>query len=82
MGGLHEYFPLHAWLVILGLATVAGGAVFVPPTAGSAVGLSVVEHIIVVGAVELTSAIAIAAIVLYYQGPEEEREQSEWRYDP
>lgn len=82
MGGLHEYFPLHVWIVIFVLAGVAGGVVFVPPTAGAAFGLSVVEHILVVGAVEFASAITIAALVLYYQRPEEERQGSEWRFDP
>ena len=69
-------------LPVLALALVAAGGLLVPPTAGAAVGLSVLEHLLLVGALEFASAVAIAALVLYYQRPEDDREESEWRFDP
>jgi len=82
MGGLRDYFPWHAWVAVGALALVAAGGLLVPPTAGAAVGLSVLEHLLLVGALEFASAVAIAALVLYYQRPEDDREESEWRFDP
>jgi hypothetical protein len=83
MGGLSDYFPRHAWAVVLGLTAIAAAGLLVPPTAGSAVGLTVTQHLLVVGVVEFGCAMGVAATVLYYRRPEDEREdESEWQFDP
>jgi len=85
MSGLRDYFPTHAWVVIFALTAVAGLGLLVPPSAGAAVGLSVAGHILVVAGVEFGCAIGIAAVVLHYRQPVEERAddaEPEWRFDP
>jgi hypothetical protein len=53
MAGLADFLPRHAWLAVLGLAVVAGGVFFVPPSVGAAVGLTGSAFLLATAAVEL-----------------------------
>jgi hypothetical protein len=81
MEGLVDYFPWYAWAAVLGLAGVAAAGLLIPPTVGAAVGLSVVQHLVVVAAVELAAAAGIGAIVVHYRDPDGTWER-EWEFDP
>lgn len=80
MGGLTDYMPRHGWAAVLLLAGVAALGLFIPPSAGAVVGLSRLQHVAVVAVVELSAAIGIAAIVVYYRNPD--AEYPEWRHGP
>lgn len=82
MAGLTDRFPAHVWALLLGLATIAGLAFFVPPSVGASVGLSPQQHILVVAAIELSAALGIAAVFIHYRTPVEGTEDDEWRFDP
>jgi len=82
MAGLSDFLPLHAWIVVLGLLTVAGGAFFVAPSVGAAVGLMGPALLLAVGLVELLAAVGIAAVVVYYRADPDDTDEDEWRFDP
>jgi uncharacterized membrane protein YedE/YeeE len=74
---LAEYFPVHAWIAVIGLGAIAVLVFFLPP---SVAGLTIGQYILVVAVVELGAALGIAAIVVYYRAPKPE--QREWRFGP
>ena len=81
--GLLDYFPRHAWAAIAVFTAVAGAALFVPPTAGSAVGLEPIQHIALVAAVELVAALGVIGVVLYYHDDAGDPDDGgDWEYDP
>jgi hypothetical protein len=80
MGGMVDYLPMHAWIAMLTLVAVAGVPFFVPPSFGMAVGLTLDQYVLAIGAVELAAALGVAAIVIYYH--DFDREPEKWRYDP
>lgn len=80
MSGLADFLPRHAWLVVLGLGAVAGGAFFVPPSMGAAVGLAGPTFLLALALVELLAAVGIAAVVVYYRADPDA--DDEWRFDP
>lgn len=80
MGHISEYFPRHVWGILFLLAAVATVGLFVPPSVTKSFGLSIVEHIIVIGVVEFSSAVSIGALVVSYRNTE--YDEPEWRYDP
>lgn len=82
MAGLSDFLPRHAWIVVLGLLAVAGGAFFVAPPVGMAVGLVGPPLLLAVGLLELLAAVGIAAIVIYYRADPDARDDEEWRFDP
>lgn len=69
--------PRRGWAVVIVAAVVAGAALFVGP---SVTGLSVLGHVLVVGAVEAGCALAIIGTVLRYTSDEQPGDD-EWRYD-
>jgi hypothetical protein len=80
MGGMSDYLPIHAWVAVLTLAAVAAVPFFLPPSFGTAVGLTSGEYVLAIGGLELAAALGIAAIVIYYH--DFEREPEKWQYDP
>jgi len=81
--GLLDYFPRHAWAAIAAFTTVAAAALFVPPTAGSTVGLEPIQHVAIVAVLELVAALGVIGVVLYYHddasGPED---GDDWDHGP
>lgn len=73
---------MHAWVVVITTVLIACLGLLIPPSVGARIGLSVGQHIAIVGVVELTSAVVISGIVIYYRTPPEEVDSSEWRFDP
>lgn len=83
MGPLTDYFPWYAWVVVLLLAAAAALPFFVPPAAGMAVGLSLVEYVAIVAVVEFAAAAGIGALVVHYRNsPGDGTDDEEWRFDP
>ncbi|MFC7134581.1 MULTISPECIES: hypothetical protein [Salinibaculum] len=82
MPKLTERLPKHAWAATGLLAVIAGAVFFVPVSVGTALGLSFEQFFLAMGAIELTSAIGIGAIVVHYRTTETEESESEWRFDP
>lgn len=80
MSHISEYFPRHVWILLIVLAGIATIGLFVPPSVTEPLGLSTIEHIIVVGIVEFGSAVGIGLLVVTYRDTESEK--SEWQYDP
>jgi hypothetical protein len=80
MSHISESFPRHIWGVLFVLAAVATLGLFVPPSLTQSLGLSIVEHIIVIGVVEFSSAVGIGGLVVAYR--DTEYDEPEWRYDP
>lgn len=80
-----EYFPWYAWLAMVGCGLVALVPFFLPPSVGTAVGLSLTQYIALTALVEFGAAIGIASLVIYYREPRDgadEYEDDEWRFDP
>lgn len=80
MAKLSERLPRHAWAAAGLLALIAAAVFFVPPSLGAALGFSFQEFFVAMGAIELTAAIGIGAIVVHYRTTDVE--ESEWRFDP
>jgi hypothetical protein len=80
MAGLSDYLPRRAWAAVLALALAAVGSLMLPASAGATVGLEFLEFFWLVAAVQLLSALGIAAVVLHYRDPDVE--PGEWRFDP
>ena len=80
MGGLRSYFSARVWVLVLSLLGLAAVPFFVPPSVGLSAGLTIEAYILLVGAVELTAALGIAAVVIYHH--DGDREESEWRFEP
>lgn len=76
--GLPDLLPRRAWAFVLLVIAVAGGALFVGP---SVTGLSVLSHILVVGVVEATCALAVVGTFFRYTAAEESKTEEEWQYD-
>jgi hypothetical protein len=83
---MRSYLPRIVWVVVFGLLAVASLGFFVPPSIGMSLGLTIEQHILVVGFVELGVALSIAAIIVHYRDHDRNRgrenDDSEWRYDP
>jgi len=80
MSGLRSYFSARVWLVVFLLLGLAIVPFFVPPSIGMGFGLTIEEYILIVGCLELAAALGIAAIVIYHH--DNDRQQTEWKYDP
>ena len=80
MGGLASYFTPRVWFLVLSLLGVAMVPFFLPPSIGSAAGLTKGGYILLVGCLEFAAALGIAAVVIYHH--DSEHEHSEWQYDP
>lgn len=81
MAGLADFLPRHAWFAVLGLAVVAGGVFFLPPSVGAAVGLTGPAFLLAMAAIELLAALGIAGVVVYYRA-DTDASGDEWRFDP
>ena len=81
--GLRNYFPRRAWAAIAVFTAVAGAALFVPPTAGSAVGLEPIQHVALAAGVELAAALGVIGVVLYYHDDAGEPDtRDDWEHEP
>jgi NADH:ubiquinone oxidoreductase subunit K len=77
---LIDRLPWYAWVAASTFAAIACGVFFVPPSVGSALGLTFQQFILAMGAIELSSAIGIGAIVVHYRTTD--YEEPEYRYNP
>lgn len=81
--GLLDYFPRRAWAAIGVCTTIAAAVLFVPPTAGSAVGLEPIQHVALAAGVELAAALGVIGVVLYYHDDAGEPDtRDDWEHDP
>jgi hypothetical protein len=81
--GLLDYFEPHVWALLFALLGVAAVPFFVPPSVGLAAGLATEQYILVVGAVELSAALGIAAVVISHRDPDSATDDGDdWKYDP
>jgi hypothetical protein len=83
MPPLSEYFPWYVWLTVFVLAAVAAAPFFLSPTLRTGLGLSPVEYLVVIAAIEFAAAAGIGALVVRYRNADTTREETdEWRFDP
>jgi NADH:ubiquinone oxidoreductase subunit K len=77
---LIDRLPWYAWVATSTLAAIACAVFFVPPSVGAALGLTLEQFILAMGAIELSSAIGIGAIVVHYRTTD--YEEPEYRFNP
>ena len=80
MPGLADYLPRRGWAIVLTLLLVAAVSLILPSIVGPPGGDAFIPFFWVVSGVQLVTACGIAATVVHYRDPNQER--SEWKYDP
>ncbi len=80
MARLIERLPWYAWLAASAFGLIACSVFFIPPSVGMGIGLTFEQFILAAGAIELSAAIGIGAIVVHYRTTD--FEQPEYRFNP